>query len=176
MPYYPSIAVFRTRMEELPRFGISRFPHHMVFTGPLPSGNLHLEAWDSDREGAGDIPEVLKAEWRALVLKLHRILVRDAGALVSYTSVHDHHYSGEPTAYGLGEIVSRELRASGAAGLRSILQNPSFFWVLGINKRAFGEDLLEYSAELVRSFRIVDESPAVHVLENKEDAPTFLKL
>lgn len=216
MPYYPSIAVFRTRApmldvakavvaelgdefsfaceraggslgkdaareflrnqkEELSRFGISRSPHHMIFSGPLPSGSLHLEAWDSDRDGSGRIADAVKAEWQALVLRLHRILVRDCGALLSYTSVYDHHYSLEPNAYELGELVNREVKARGAAGLQSILRNSSFFWILGINRAAFGEDLAEYSAELTRYFRIVEEAPEFLVLVNNQDVPIFLK-
>ncbi len=167
-------ALLQGQRGELSRFAIARMPHQFVFASHYSSSALELQAWEPNPSNADRIPEGVKAEWCALLLRIHQVLVEDAGALLSYTNAFDNHFLGPPSLDELAEFIDRKIQINGMDGLKYILENP-FFWILALNRTAFKDGVEGGRMGIDEDFLIRKESSGLVVLESKKDLPLFLK-
>ena len=78
---------------------------HGVFFYKSSNDDLIINLWDFNLElfKYGEIPDYLKIEKKELSLEINEVLVRDCGALVSYTSCFDAPFSGRPDLYEIAD-------------------------------------------------------------------------
>lgn len=128
------------------------------------------EVYEGDREGPD---EAQRTEKRLFFFKLHRALVKDAGAILAVLSNYTDKYGGAPHPEELAELVANALKQKPSRGLKLVVKHEDFFWLLAIDKRVFAEPLRAYRKQLEKDFHAVEETPDYLILQRNTRGPIF---
>ena len=124
---------------------------------------------------------------KELSLEINEVLVRDCGALVSYTSCFDDHFSGRPDLYEIADSTFSIMNCFRESKNKKVLviddeyygicswpgSLDAFSWTTCVDVEILGKEDIDY---LKKSFNVIKEDDDILLLESENNTPVDFEI